>query len=313
MTGFFFSVALYEFLAGKRKVTAPLLVFFTGGCLIPTLLLLSGFYRQHILPQALTAIFTYSQVVISALQFGNELHPFFWFFPNDAVYGKPSGLAFYTSNVVLILSLAGMGITLYKFFRTKKADAMFIFILPSLFSFLSLFLVRRPFLQYLLPFLLFVPIWTAYTLEKILQYFPRNAKLMFSLFLFTVMIVAAWESWEVKKYWGFERDKKLIEYILQNTSKEDRVWGRDGSYVFRKDGYFVYYFGYFEFPRAITQNLPPLIPTLEKTRPKYLLFSPEALRQNTWPFDHVDTQILGKWILANYREAADYPGLWVRK
>lgn len=192
---------------------------------------------------------------------------------------------------------------------------MFIFILPSLFSFFSLFLVRRPFLQYLLPFLLFVPIWTAYTLEKILQYFSRNqnARLMFSLFLFAVMIVAAWESWEVKKYWGFERDKRLIDYILKNTSKEDRVWGRDGSYVFRKDGYFVYYFGYFEFPRTITKNLPPLIPTLEKTRPKYLFFSSEALRQNTWPFDHVDTQILAKWILANYREVADYPGLWVRK
>lgn len=281
-----------------------------------SILIISGFVlsvKGLMLPFMDQVIFN-SSAVISSLRFGIELHPFFWFLPNDAVYGIYKGFAWYLNCFLffmIIFSLVGI-------IRERKKESFIYKILifiPLITSFAYLYLVLRPFQQYLLLFLALVPFFIALGVMDCYHLIFKSRewlKYILGIVLFAAFILAVHESWQVKKHWFDGNDRKFINYVLTKTKKEDVFWGGDGNYVFRHDGYYAFTLRYMEVPSKVKAKYPPLIPMLEERRTKYLLLPTEAINKRIWPFDSKDKDEFVNWVKKNFMES-DYPGIWVRK
>lgn len=282
-----------------------LAVIIIGGIILSMKGMLLPFLDQVILS---------SNTALSELRFGIELHPFYWFFPNDAVYGIYNGFAWSLNCFLFIMiffSLIGI-------IRERKKESFFyriLLLIPSITSFAYLYLVLRPFQQYLLLFLSLVPFFIAWGIGDLLNLIFRNRewpKYILTICLFAVLIYAMQEGWQVKKRWFDEYDRKLINYVLTKTNKEDVFWGGDANYIFRPDGYYSFTIRFLEAPEKLRAKFPALIPMLEMRKTKYLLLPTEAIYKRTWPFDTRDRDEFVNWVKVNFQES-DYPGIWVRK
>lgn len=313
--GFLLSVILFVLLDEKarKKVQEGALLFFAGGFLVLAIFIIALWYLG-ILTEAIPSIFIYSAKIVSALRFGSELHPLFWFYPNDAIYGTYKGLSWYVSTVFILIALVGVGTSFLKMKRNRFYVRRLLLFFPMIVSFAYLYMVVRPYHQYLLPFLAFVPFFIVFALEDVLGFFwgkiPGVKYLVFFFFM-ALSILSMQESWQVKKRWYDDKDRKFIQYILTHTKPDDRFWPGSG-HIFRLDGYYVYYSTYFEFLPSLKRKLPSLIPMLEERQTKYLWVSTGALLKRTWPFDNMEVDPLVNWIKENFKPS-DYPDLWVRK
>lgn len=330
------------------KYIKGLFAFFIGAGIVLFIFLFT-LARLNILDLALKSIYIYSRMAVGSLRFGNELNPFFWFLPNDAIFGTYRGIAWYTNCFLLILSLIGIVTSYLKLRKGRDPDRWLVFA-PMIASFAYLFLVFRPFQQYLLPYLIFVPFWTAFGLVDCLDLannyilssrpslkgawrdlphsnswkiprlhfvslgmtkFWRFHRYIFTVAFFLLLVLSMWQSWQVKRWWSDYQDKKFINFILANTKEDDVIWGPP-SYVFRQDGYYDFSGKLAETPTGLVKIFPDFIPMLEERNTRYLVISSEALKKRWWPFDQYDTKEIADWIEKNYQET-EYPGLWVKK
>lgn len=268
-----------------------------------------------IAPAAVESMYSYSRMVVSGLRFGYDLHPFYWFAPNDAVYGTYRGFAWYTNTILFLLLIVGIITTGVAYMRQKSISSRWLLFFPMMISFLYLYIVPRAFLQYLLPFLLFVPFWSAFGVYDLVTFLSKKLAWVSSILLigfYILLTFSVWDSWQVKKWWADGYDREFIQYILTHTQKTDVFWGREAQYVFRPDGYFVYHSGLLEFPTFLQKKFPPLVATLEKKHTKYLLVATDGLVNRTWPYDQPYLDEFVTWAKKNF-QPSDYPNLWIRK
>lgn len=264
---------------------------------------------------AIFSMFRYSVAIASTLRFGTELHPYFWFYPHDYVYGIYKGISWYVSSAIVILAVAGFIITVIKGIIFGRSIERLLLAILLLMSFVSVFMVLRPYQQYLLPFCTLVPIFTIFAVEDIFRIIERikpSINIVGFLFIVIFLTLSMWEKWKVNRYRQDDYTKQFIEYVLVNTNKDDVFWGGVGEYIFRLDGYDVSHLSYFEFPTSVTAKLPSLIPTLEKRNTKYLSAPTKSIYDKAWPFSSYKARQFAEWVEENFT-LTDYPNLWVRK
>ena len=299
-----------------KKIFKKILIhghLFIIGFLIPIIIYILASLTQNILPQTLASLLIYAKAINDNFVFGGDLHPFYWFNPISGVYGTYKDIPWYYNFLVFGLAILGIFTTFIKSIRTKTFLKRWLLFLPAVASFLSLYLVSRPFQQYLLPFLSFIPFWSAFAVTDIQSILSPKAKLQYILpiSLSILIIISSWKAWELKKYWTDTEDRKFINYILTNTSPEDTFYGAP-TYVFRFDGYFDYYGKMNEYPPIVTSTMPAFIPMLEQRKTKYIISSLDTVKTPTWPYDQPIYRQFRSWILENYTESG-YPSILVRK
>lgn len=305
----------------RKEIYSGLVWIFLGG-LLPLFLFSLLLLSKGVLREGWYSILLLSKDSLSILRYGYELNPFFWFMPNDAVYGTFRGLAWQVNNLILILAAIGVtgliigspsSLRFWRLNRQAKKDEFnlrLLLLLPAVVSFAYLFLVPRPFHQYILPFLAFVPFWAAFGAETIGGK-RKNITVITFIIIITVIALSMNDSWSVKKYWTDEKDRSFINFVLSKTKQEDVFWGGDGEYVFRPDGYFVFSARFLEMPDRIKKTLPPFPQMLEIRKTKYLLENLEKLKKNNSILEK-DQKEYRDWVLANFEESG-YPNLLVRK
>jgi hypothetical protein len=142
--------------------------------------------------------------------------------------------------------------------------------------------------------------------------FRKNNSIKYLFYTgFCIMLVfPITDSWQVKKTWNDNEDRKFINWIIGNTRKEDIFWGGEGKQVFRQDGYPL---GdkIVEMPSRIINRYPPLVESLEKNNTKYLLVDTQGIEKKTWPYNYVIYRDYREWVLANFTPT-DFPNIWVR-
>lgn len=310
--GFLLSITLLSLF--DKKIRLPLLkyghVFILSGFLVvisATLLLA----YLGILPIAFQSMFIYAKEFNESLRFGYELKPLYFFYPNDIVYGTFKGIPWYTNTLLIVLAILGILTVFISAIYHRSVNLKLTLFLPMMFSFLSLYFVHRPFQQYLLPTLAFIPFFVAFFMDDVKNFLSKKKSainIVPTLLLCGLLVISTWRSWQVKKNWRDDQDKAFVNYMLANTNPDDVFWP---FFIFGKDGYVDYIAKTGEYPESLKRILPSYPQTLEKRKTKYIIYSTQAVKNGTWPFDQPDTQDLRQWILTNFHET-NYPDLWIR-
>lgn len=285
----------------KININAP---YFIAGSLTvfffySLILLKYGIFTQTFISSVKDA-----HLIVSNIRFMGGTTPLYWLTPTAFVYGSYKGLSWYLNFVIIGLALIGFIRVLWKFFKTHKITQDIILLIPTITSFIFLYTVQVAFLQYLLPLLAFFPFFIILGLKLM----PKSR--LITLVLMVMMTLAMWQSWQNKKIKTDKQDREFINYVLTNTSSEDKFWGENAGYIFRKDGYPVYYD--FQSLLKVYKRYPPIIASLEKNNTKYLLLNSSALMNYTWPYDQYELRDFVDWVKNNYTQTGKYD-LWVKK
>lgn len=316
MLGFLFGLFIIAFLdtALRRKIMSGTRFVILGGVSV-FLLFFLALLALGILHEGVRSMFYYSRLVGVNMRFGYDLYPLYWFNPNDSVYGTYKGLPWYVNISMFAFALVGIAALIVRLGVRRRFDGKWLLLMPLVFSFLYLYTVPRPFLQYLLPFLSLVPLWCAFGISDITAIFQKFAPVVrqpFYLVVFIFLAYSMWESWQVKRWWNDHEDRTLIQYVLTHTRRADVFYGQEGRYVFRLDGHFDYSDKYIEFPKEIRKGFPPLIAQLDARHTKYLLMPAGSIVNRTWPYNEYEMSSFADWVQENFKETG-YPNVWVRK